>query len=144
MTRIKYTRLGITLPADLVRWADRQARRLGRSRSWVIAEALRQMETANGGGSAAHVEGSPPAPEGRVRERSRLPYPAAAPGLGSYRREQLAADLALTPEERVREAEETLRLSELIRRRGVVEPVILFDRYEDYLRWQDREQVEVP
>lgn len=134
MTRSKYTRLSITLPSELVRWADREAKRLSRSRSWVIAEALRRMEGSAGIAAAL--------PAGQVREQRRASY--SAPGLGAYRREQLLADLELTPEERVREAEETLRLSELVHRRGVVQPVILFDRYEDYLRWQDRERVEAP
>jgi hypothetical protein len=136
MSPAKYTRLGITLPSDLVRWADREAKRLGRSRSWVIAEALRR---ASGTG-----EGAQPAPvPGRlVRERTQAPYAGEATRLGAYRQEQLEADLALTPEQRVREAEETLRLSELIRRRGIVEPLILFERYEDYLEWRDRERVE--
>ena len=138
MSPTKYTRLSITLPAELVRWADREARRLSRSRSWVIAEALRRMGEGSG---PAPQEPSPP---GRVQERLRTPYASPGPGLGSYRQEQLAADLALTPEQRVREAEETLRLSELVRRRGVVKPLILFDRYEDYLRWQDRQRVEAP
>jgi hypothetical protein len=136
MSRTRYTRLSITLPAELVRWADREARRQKRSRSWVIAEALRRME----GGA----QGVVPIAAGQVGERPLAPYGVPASGLGRYRQEQLVADLGLTPEERVREAEETLRLSELVRRRGVVQPVILFDRYEDYLRWRDRERVEGP
>ena len=56
-------------------------------------------------------------------------------GLGSSRRAQLQRDLRLTPEQRVRAAEETLKLERL---RAVHTPhlVIGFDRYEDYLDYK--------
>jgi len=132
MSTSKIARISITLPADLVRFADREARRLDRSRSWVIAEALRAAE----GAGAADT----PAAAWIVREVARAPYSTGTPDLGWSRRDQLVSDLALTPEERVREAEETVRLSELVHPRGPVIPVILFDRFEDYLGWKDRER----
>lgn len=64
--------------------------------------------------------------------------PASAhDGLGDSRRAQLVRDLALTPEERVRAAEETARLSEL-RSAPRTYQVLAFDRYEDYLNWKER------
>jgi hypothetical protein len=57
------------------------------------------------------------------------------PGLSASRREQLRRDLLLTPEERVRAAEETLMLDRL-RHGGDPSRVIGFDRYEDYLDYK--------
>ncbi len=126
-------RISITLPPELVKAADRRAAELDRSRSWVIAEALRL-----GLGAVA--------PVARVRETAqeaaRPPYAAA--GLGSYRRAQLEADLALTPEERVREAELTLRAAELRGRGWRGERLLMFDRYEDYLAWQRSAELTPP
>jgi hypothetical protein len=62
------------------------------------------------------------------------PRAAALPGLGASRRRQLLADLDLTPEERVRAAEATLRLTLL--RKPASSRVVAFDRYEDYLDWK--------
>lgn len=57
--------------------------------------------------------------------------------VGAYRRGQLEADLGLTPEGRVREAEETARLGELAGRgRGARQYALTFDRYEGYLEWK--------
>jgi hypothetical protein len=58
-----------------------------------------------------------------------------ASGLSASRREQLRRDLLLTPEERVRAAEETLALDRL-RHGGDPSRVIGFDRYEDYLDYK--------
>jgi hypothetical protein len=62
------------------------------------------------------------------------------PGIGGLRRAQLAADLRLTPEGRVRAAEETARLAGG-RGRLRAERVIGFDRYEDYLAWKRLEEI---
>jgi hypothetical protein len=48
--------------------------------------------------------------------------------------------MALTPEERVRAAEETALLSEL-RVRPRPRQLLQFDRFEDYLEWKRREFV---
>ena len=58
-----------------------------------------------------------------------------AQGLGPSRLAQLRRDLALTPEERVRAAEGTLKLDR-IRHAGAARQVIGFDRYEDYLDYK--------
>lgn len=115
-------RISITLPRDLVAAADRRAKQLQRSRSWVVAEALRRYLAS----------------PGAVREPTTPPY-ETSPGLGAYRLAQLEADLALTPEQRVREAERTARVGELTRGRRPGHRVLTFDRYEDYLDWKRRE-----
>ena len=58
-------------------------------------------------------------------------------GLSPSRLAQLRRDLELTPEERVRAAEETLRLDRL---REPIRPqrVLCFDNYEDYLDYKFR------
>lgn len=56
-------------------------------------------------------------------------------GLGASRLAQLQRDLQLTPEQRVRAAEETLKLDRL-RAEPVAHRVIGFDRYEDYLDYK--------
>lgn len=108
----RYARIAITLPADDLATADRLARERDRPRSWLIAEAVRRY--------AAHV----------AHEAD-----ATAPnGLGASRRQQLMADLRLTPEQRVRAAERTAGAGLLRSSRG--HRVIGFDRYEDYLAWK--------
>jgi predicted transcriptional regulator len=125
---VPLTRISITVPRDLVAAADRRARELDRSRSWVLAEALRAWLGARGQGAGAREQVA----TARVRE----PEGHYAPGLGEYRLAQLKADLALTPEQRVREAERTAREAELVAGRRPVNQVLTFDRYEDYLEWK--------
>ena len=112
--RPSYARIAITLPRDLLVAADRQARALDRSRSWVIAESIRRF---------ARDAASEPRSEVRAR-----------PGLGESRQAQLVADLRLSPEQRVREAEETLRATAATTRGRP--GIIGFDRFEDYLDWK--------
>ncbi len=107
-------RISVTIPPEVLTAADQAAARLRRSRSWVVAEALRRYA---GTGSGERGLDSP---------------------LGEQRLLQLRADLALTPEARVRAAEATARVSALVTPpAGTV--FRSFDRYEDYLRWKDRE-----
>ena len=124
---MSHARISITLPPELLEAADRCAREANRSRSWVVAEALRlQVEKlAETAGAGSQVQ---------VHETARLPY--AALGLGESRTVQLEADLALTPEERVREAERTLALSELGEPAWRGDRLLMFDRFEDYLAWK--------
>jgi len=118
------TRISITLPRDLLAAADKRAKALDRSRSRVLVEALR-----------AYLGGAPRA--GAVREPPAQPYTA---GLGDQRLAQLRADLALSPEQRVLEGEQSARLGALARS-GPGDPcyVVQFARYEDYLTWKRRE-----
>ena len=100
-----FARIAITLPQEDLAAADRIASEQDRSRSWVIAEAVRQYARA---------------------------------GLGPSRHRQLAADLRLTPEQRVRAAEDTegvatLRLGKAQSRR---QRVLAFERYDDFLDWK--------
>jgi hypothetical protein len=94
--RKPYARIAITLPPDDLAAADRLAKAQDRSRSWIIAEAIRRYAAVSG------------------------PESFRAAGLGPYRLDQLVRDLALTPERRVRVAEDTQRVSRYIGR--VAEP----------------------
>ena len=116
-------RVTVTLPKEVLAAADARAEQLDRSRSWVVAEALRGFTQSRG-----------------VSEPVTTPY-GARPGLGEYRLNQLEADLALTAEQRVREAERTAREVDLAR--GVLpgNGVRFFDRYEDFLQWKRREGI---
>ena len=118
----RYSRVAISLPKSELDSADRLARAQDRPRSWIIAEAIRHYASSY---NKARVE------------RATAP---ASPGLGESRLAQLRRDLALTPEARVRAAEETLKLSERVRR-PKAQHVIAFDRYQDFVDWkrmQDR------
>ena len=125
----RYARIAITLPEQDLAAADRLARARDRSRSWIIAAAIRQFVAA--APPTPVRSGLPPADESGASD-AELPSQA---GLGTSRLAQLKRDLALTPEARVREAEETLRLTEQLDRPGA-HRVIAFDRYEDYLDWK--------
>jgi metal-responsive CopG/Arc/MetJ family transcriptional regulator len=65
----------------------------------------------------------------------------AAAGLGPSRLDQLKRDMQLTPEVRVREAEETMRVAES--QHGPRQDRVLgFARYVDFLDWKRREDVD--
>ena len=118
-----FARIAVTLPEKQLAEADRLARRLDRSRSWVVAEAIRRYAAGvSADGSQADARKSPP-------------LDLATPGLGTSRQAQLVRDLSLTPEQRVREADETLRLSER-HRRARVHQLMAFDEYTDFLDWK--------
>jgi hypothetical protein len=109
-----YARIAITIPEQDLAAADVLARDRDRSRSWIISEAVRQYVAQ-------------PIPVAHRR------------GLGALRQAQLAADLRLSPEERVRAAESTARaVPSRGRASGARQAprVIGFDRYEDYLAWK--------
>lgn len=130
MTR---TRITVSVPQEIVDAADRHAEDVSRSRSWVVAEAVAAYMSAvdEGPDPRGGTPGTPPT----------QPAPDGIHGLDPSRLEQLAADLELTPEERVREAELTVRLTQLRQCREGRNLVFSFERYEDYLRWKDREAV---
>ena len=122
-----FARIAITLPEKDLDAADRLAARHDRSRSWIFAEALRRYvaidDTGKRGDARGHVD--------------RVVATPARDGIGDSRRAQLIRDLALTPEERVREAEETLRLTD----RGAPTPahsIRAFDHYDEFLDYQRR------
>ena len=118
-------RISVTIPQQLVAELDRLVPTLDRSRSWLVADAVRQyLASLEDDGGAHHA----------VREVTRDPYPKYGPG--EYRIAQLEADLRLTPEERVREAEVTASLAGAGRRDGDWQGVLVFESYEDYLAWE--------
>jgi hypothetical protein len=122
-----YARISVTVPKAVLAAADRRARELGRSRSWVVADAL-----------ASYVaEPAEREPSRRVREQ--VATYQVSPGLGGQRLAQLESDLALTPEQRVIEAERTARAAPVRTTRWT--GVLTFDRFEDYLAWKRREAV---
>ena len=118
-------RISMTLPRDVLAAADRRARALDRSRSWVIVAALR-----------AYLATGP----AQVREPEAA-YGVTSPGLGPLRQAQLESDLQLSPERRVQAAEETARLADLVRKSPRLQRVISFDRYEDYVDWKRKEHL---
>lgn len=101
----------MTIPPDVLRRADRIAKREGRSRSWVLTDAVRRLAD---------------------------PAPADPPRLDDSRRAVLAADLALSPSERVLAAERTAREVPV---RRFASLFVTFDRFEDYLEWKRRERI---
>jgi predicted transcriptional regulator len=106
-------RISMTIPPDVLRRADRIAKREGRSRSWVLTDAVRRLAE---------------------------PAPVRLPRLDDSRRGLLKADLALSPTERVLAAERTAREAP-VRRYGAL--FVTFDRFEDYLEWKRRESTEI-
>ena len=107
-------RITITIPKDLVAAADRRARELDRSRSWVVAEAVR-----------------------RVSEASPSPYPAVATNeVAEARHRHLLAELALPAAQRLLRAEELGRLAQQAQQRRPRHQIIGFDSYEDYYEWK--------
>ena len=128
-----FARISITLPARVLATADKLAKRLDRSRSWVVAEAIRRF---GGDPTAGDV-----APATGVGETRTPPYGARGSGLGDSRLAQLQTDLKLTAEQRVRAAEDTQRTGELIGGSPNVQRLQFFDRYEDYLDWKRKEGI---
>jgi hypothetical protein len=125
MKRPRIARISMTLPADLLRQTDQEAKRLGRSRSWVIAEALRRMQAGTG------------AAPGLVREATTAsPYLAVHEEMEVARDRRLRAALALSPAERLRQASELLRLARAVRPARSRTQVIAFDTFEDYWLWK--------
>ena len=104
--RSPFLRIAITLPPADLAAADRLAKQQDRSRSWIVAEAIRRY--------AAFEE----------------QQQGAQADLGHSRHTQLRRDLTLTAEERVREAEETQRLSER------VTSALHFSTYDEFEAWR--------
>src|SRR2546430_12854628 len=115
-----FSRISITLPRDALAAADRRARALDRSRSWLIVEALRTYLATPARSPSAAVR-EPDAPVYAVRE------------VADARRQHLAADLKRSPAERLRRADELARLPRQVRpRRGRRQPVVRFDPYRGF------------
>jgi hypothetical protein len=130
-----FRRVTVTVPAAVLDAADRLAARLDRSRSWVVAEALRRLiaqpEAAPAAGSVSETASSPAA----VGEAPPPPNEVQA----AFRAAEVArfeGDLAMTPEQRVHIAEELARISPSDRPRPQFRRVLQFDTYADYLDWK--------
>ncbi len=121
-------RVSITIADELLAAVDARAAALDRSRSWVIANSLREV----------HSRKSPPESGGRQDRAPKKLIPSV--GLGESRLSQLKADLALTPEQRVMEAERTLMRSTRSERPRL-NRVVSFERYEDFLEWDRGERI---
>ena len=128
------SRITITIPGELVKAADERAKAVGRSRSWVLVEALRRYLQA-------------PVAPGAVRGPATHPYVARqAPGttvpvdaaaeVAASRRRRLRAELALPVIERLRRAEEIARLGGVATLPRAGAQIVAFDTYEDYYGWK--------
>jgi predicted transcriptional regulator len=115
-------RISITIPADALELADQLADKLDRSRSWVMSEAVRQMARTS--------------PHSTVREPVVNPYAGHEAEMETARLRRLKADLTTTPEQRLRDAEELVRLGRMVRPSRSRSQIIGFDSYEDYDRWK--------
>lgn len=114
-------RVTVTLPAPILKEADRRAKALERSRSWVVAEALRRF--------LASAEAAP------------APYAAPAADIERARLHHLKAELALSPAARLERAEELGRLARSRQRRGRRHQVIGFESWEDYDLWKTAQRI---
>jgi predicted transcriptional regulator len=105
-----YARIAITLPPDVLGAADKLARELDRSRSWVVAEAVRQYALNS-------------------TER-------ASETIAAARDELLRRELALSPAERLKRAEDLLHLARLAHPRKPRTQIIAFDSAEEFAEWK--------
>lgn len=138
MKKRAYERISITLPPEVLRQADQAAAREGRSRSWVIAEAVRRMVAGEGAAPEALMAAASSA---AVREPVVSPYAGMEEELAAVAARRLRAMLALTPAERLQRAEGLIRLARAARPRGGRAQVVGFERFEDFWRWKSAEQV---
>ncbi len=132
------TRISITIPEDVVEAADRAARELDRSRSWLVVEALRRY-LADRARPASRVA-EPVAPYRVPPVAAPVRVVDAAAEVAEARRLRLASELRLSPLERLERAEALGRLGREVQRReqgGAVRAQIIgFDSYDDYYRWK--------
>jgi hypothetical protein len=119
-----FRRVTVTVPGDVLKAADALARRLDRSRSWLVAEALRR-----------YAERARAEPRAAVREPAAPPYEVRQ-AFRAAELSRLEGDLALTPERRVQIAEELARTAPAGQARPRFRRVLQFESYEDYLDWK--------
>ena len=105
-------RIAVTLPPETLRAADELAARKDRSRSWIVAEAIRQYAVA--------CQESVPADDALAR-------------LGPSRLEQLRRDAALSPESRVLESEEMVAVGGPL---ALPESPRTFDSFDEFEVWR--------
>jgi hypothetical protein len=134
-------RITITIPEDLVQQADATAELLGRSRSWVLAEALRSYLGGVPSRMVSETAIRPYLPH-RVGHAAPTPIDAAVE-VAESRRRRLRAELALPPVERLRRAEEIAQLGERAPRPRAGAQIVAFDSYEDYYEWKRNRLIRV-
>lgn len=122
--RLSLRRISMTIPGEVLRQADLLARRWSRSRSWVISEAIRQLAAEPGSSAVPSVVAEPSVPGYAAAEIARA------------RTTQLQRNLALSPAERLRQAEGLVNLGRAVRRRPARRQIIAFDTLEDFARWK--------
>ena len=122
-------RITITIPKEVLETADRRARELDRSRSWVVAEAVRRYGEPRGQESTTKHRSVP---------RESPPTAYATSEVADARRRHLRAEAGLPPGERLRRAEELGRLARQAQGRGRREQVIGFESYDDFYEWKKR------
>ena len=121
-----YARISITLPATELAAADRLAAQQDRSRSWIVAEAIRRYAAAVEEGAEA---GDPDAAATNGR------------GLGASRMAQVDRDLRMTAADRVREAEAASdEVAAIGRPGGAIEEPRWFGSYEAFAAWRKERQ----
>ena len=126
-----YARIAITLPERDLAAADKLAADLDRSRSWVIAEAVRRFASGEEppGAPKSIAASAAPAPSAAAP----MSASAAAPATTESLTEQLKRDMALTVDQRVLAAEQALDATRRAQKGPVVPRVIAFDRYDEFL-----------
>ncbi len=124
-----FARISLTIPEHLLKKLDTQARVLDRSRSRVIADAVRQY-LARGADDVTGRRASLPA----VSEPAAEAYAAAA--IAESRRRRIETELALSAAERLERAEELLRLAPPSARCVPNQQIASFESYDDYYEWK--------
>jgi len=109
-SRQPFAKIAITLPPEDLAAADRLAAEQDRSRSWIVAEALRQYV-------------------------ARASQPVHDATLDDSRREQLRRDLALTPLERIQAGEESLRVVGRSPTAPAENEPLIFESFDAFLAW---------
>ena len=107
----------------------------------VDPEQVWQVVTGDLPGLIAELERTAPwdgagntqGPAGPVRESVAHPYQAAFEDASL---ERLRADLALSPEQRVRAVEDMVRMAQRLRQQPRVHQVLAFESWEDYFGWK--------
>jgi hypothetical protein len=127
-------RITITVPHGVLKEADRRARALDRSRSWVVAEALRRF--LSDPGTATRVADVP-----AISEPASAPYAIAPAEIERVRLRHLAADLVLSPAERLARAEELGQFAFAQQRRLPRRQVIGFSSHEDFEQWKTARRI---
>ena len=130
-----FRRVTVTIPETVLEAADQLAADLDRSRSWVVAEGLRRLTAQPQTRGPARFAGEPQPAAAAVRESVTPPHELAA-AFRAAEQARIESDLALTPEERVRIAEEIARTAPASRRPPRFSRVMQFETFEDYLDWK--------